>query len=394
MLKRRFGFCAVRILGLGSLCGASVASMKIVAVRVFVVDFPYDNLGHSRLRTRSIALDDTIVAVETDTGLVGWGEACVLSPTYLESSKGMLRAAIEEVAPMLIGLDPREIGVVNATMDAAIRGHAAGKSAIDMACWDLLGKSTGLPVSTLVGGAQMPSAPFYRSIPTDEPDVMVESVRAARSDGIGVFQVKLGEGADADIERMRAIAEVVVPGERMICDANRGWTMADARRAVAAADRLDPTLELFIEQPCPTYEESLQIRRMCARPFVLDEVIDDMADLLRAIGDNALDALVVKVSHSGGLTKAGEMINTAIRAGILVRVEDTVGADLVRSAVASRAVAVAPRMMLATYPFPAPVVLGAGGAAIKAGRLTPSPEPGLGVDVDMPTLGGPVAEFS
>lgn len=367
--------------------------MKITQIRIYAVPLPYKTFGHSRLKTPETTLHDTVVAVESDNGITGWGESCPLSPTYLPALPGALRAALDLLAPALLGHDPRNLGVIDHVMDATMLGHGYAKAALDMACWDAFGKATGLPLKKLLGGEKAARVPVYRSIPMDEPAAMIETVKRYRATGMRVFQVKLGQGAELDIERMRKLAEILQPGELMICDANRGWTMADARRVAMAADALDPFLGILLEQPCATYEESLTIRRMCQRPMVLDEVIDNMGDLIRAIADNAMDALVIKLSHAGGLTKAREMIAVALRSGIKLRIEDTVGAEFIRSAVAHLAVTIPPRMLLAAYPHPASIALGDGETILQNGLLNAGIKPGLGVTPDFDVLGEPIAVY-
>ena len=367
--------------------------MKISSIKVHAVAFTYKTLGHARLAAPYVSLHDTIVEIEADDGTRGYGESCPLAPTYLEATAGGVRAGLDHLGPALIGRDPRFVGAIDTLMDRVVRGHAAAKSAIDLACWDLLGKSVGLPVKTLLGGAEVNGATLYDSIPLDTPEVMIETIEAKRTQGIGVFQVKLGQGALPDIQRMRAIAAILDPEERMVCDANRGWTMEDARRVAAAGDQLPPELGLFIEQPCATYEECLSIRRMCTRPFVLDEVIDDVRDLARAGADDALDAVVIKLSHVGGLTKSREMARLAMRLGLRMRIEDTVGAEIVRSAVAHLAVTIPPKCLLAAYCHGAPVSIGSTSARSQSGQLVCGDEPGLGFAPNLDVLGEPIAVY-
>ncbi len=367
--------------------------MKIKSISVYAIPLPYKTLGHGRVTTPEITLHDTVVGIETDGGLVGYGESCPLNPTYLDATTGGLRAALEFLCPVLIGRDPCETGVINTLMDRTVRGHEAAKSAIDIACWDLLGKSAGLPVKTLLGGAEVDGARLYNSIPMDTPQAMISTIEENRKQGITVFQVKLGQGAEPDIARMRAIADILRPGEHMICDANRGWTMEDARRVVAAASQLPPELGLLIEQPCATYEECVTIRKVCDRPFVLDEVIDDTRDLVRASADGALDAVVIKLSHVGGLTKAHEMARLATRLGLRMRIEDTVGAEIVRAAVAHLAVTVPEKSLLAAYPHPASVSLGEIGVTASNGLLSCGEESGLGFEPDTKVLCEPIQHY-
>ncbi len=367
--------------------------MKITSIRVHAIALPYKTLGHGRLSAPEVMLHDTVVAVQTDAGLTGHGEACPLAPAYLPATPGALRGALEYLCPLLIGRDPRDIGTINTAMDRAVRGHEAAKSAVDLACWDLLGKAAGLPVKTLLGGEEVEGAKLYDSIPTDAPATMIETINAKRKQDITVFQVKLGEGSGPDIERMRAVAEILEPHECMVCDANRGWSLEDARRAVAAADRLPPELGLLIEQPCASYEECLAIRKVCGRPFVLDEVIDHMRDLARACADDALDAVVIKLSHAGGLTKAAEMARFAARMGLRMRIEDTVGAEIVRAAVAHLAVTVPEKSLLGAYPHPASVSVATTSARVRDGKLYAGDEPGLGIEPDPEVLGEPIQVY-
>ncbi|MAD18843.1 MAG: mandelate racemase, partial [Planctomycetaceae bacterium] len=121
--------------------------MKINRILVHQVDLPLHEGRYSWSGGKSVdVFDATIVRIETDEGLSGVGEVTPLGPVYLPSYASGARAGIAEVAPALLGLDPRETDVVGRAMDARLKGHPYVKSAIDMACWDLLGKSTGLPL--------------------------------------------------------------------------------------------------------------------------------------------------------------------------------------------------------------------------------------------------------
>ena len=84
--------------------------------------------------------DSTVVAIHTDSGISGYGEVCPLGPAYLAAYANGVRAGIAELAPSLIGLDPTALSVVNDCMDHSLSGHPYVKSALDIACWDILGK--------------------------------------------------------------------------------------------------------------------------------------------------------------------------------------------------------------------------------------------------------------
>ena len=161
-------------------------------------------------------------------------------------------------------------------MDAALQGHPYVKSAIDIACWDILGKATGQPVCVLLGGRYGDDFVLYRAISQESPEAMAERVAGYRAEGYRRFQLKVGGDPMVDIERIRAVAAELQPGDRLVADANTGWLMHDALRVVRAVRDVD----VYIEQPCRSYEECLTVRRHCDHPFVLDEVIDSLDPLL------------------------------------------------------------------------------------------------------------------
>ena len=124
--------------------------------------------------------DSTVVAVETDDGRVGHGEVCPLGPAYLPSYAAGARAGIAEIAPQLLGVDPTALDKLNRRMDAALKGHPYVKTAIDMACWDLLGQIAGLPVCQLLGGRYGDDIVLYRAISQQAPDDMAANVAGYR----------------------------------------------------------------------------------------------------------------------------------------------------------------------------------------------------------------------
>src|SRR5439155_7135372 len=127
--------------------------MKITRILAYRVDLPLHEGSYKWSGGKSVSVfDSTVVAVETDAGITGYGEVCPLGPFYLPAYAAGVRAGIGELAPHLIGRDPTQIGLLNRHMDAALKGHAYVKSAIDIACWDLLGHATGRSVCDLLGG--------------------------------------------------------------------------------------------------------------------------------------------------------------------------------------------------------------------------------------------------
>ncbi len=231
--------------------------MKIVRIFAHQVDLPLHEGSYKWSGGKSVTVfDSTIVGVETDTGLIGYGEVCPLGPFYLPAYAEGVRAGLRELAPHLLGFDPTQIGVLNLRMDAALKGHPYVKSGIDIACWDLLGKATNLPVCTLLGGRYGEAVRLYRAISQLPPDEMARNVASYRAQGYTRFQLKVGGNPDEDIERIHAARAILQPSDRLVADANTGWTQHEAVRVVRAVRDLD----VYIEQPCVTYEECLAVR--------------------------------------------------------------------------------------------------------------------------------------
>src|SRR6185312_3542555 len=127
--------------------------MKIARILAYRVELPLHETTYKWSGGKSVSVfDSTIVRVETDTGLAGYGEVCPLGPVYLPAYAEGVRAGLRELGPHLIGHDPRELLKLNHRMDAALKGHPYVKSGIDVACWDILGQAAGLPVCVLLGG--------------------------------------------------------------------------------------------------------------------------------------------------------------------------------------------------------------------------------------------------
>src|SRR3954466_9067446 len=122
-------------------------NMRITRLSAYQIDLPLHEGSYNWSGGKSVSVfDSTIVGVEADGGLTGYGEVCPLGPFYLPAYAEGVRAGLRELAPHVIGLDPRELFVLNQRMDAALKGHPYVKSGIDIACWDLLGQAAGLPV--------------------------------------------------------------------------------------------------------------------------------------------------------------------------------------------------------------------------------------------------------
>jgi L-alanine-DL-glutamate epimerase-like enolase superfamily enzyme len=367
--------------------------MKITRIRVYQVDLPLHEGSYKWSGGKSVTVfDSTVVQVETDAGITGFGEVCPLGPFYLPAYANGVRAGIAELGPHLLGEDPLQLAKLNQRMDAALKGHAYVKSGLDMACWDILGKVAGQPVCTLLGGRYGDDFGLYRAISQESPEAMASRVAGYRAEGYRRFQLKVGGDPMEDIDRIRAVAAKLQPGDRLIADANTGWRMHDAMRVVRAVRDVD----VYIEQPCLSYEECLSIRRHTDHPFVLDEVIDSLDALLRGHADQAMDVVNLKISKLGGLTKARQARDLCAALGVAMTLEDSWGGDIVTAAIAHLAHSTPPEFLFTATDFNSYVTvrIAEGAPRRVQGRMAASTAPGLGIAPIWDALGAPVLEVA
>ncbi|MBJ7346665.1 MAG: mandelate racemase/muconate lactonizing enzyme family protein [Gemmataceae bacterium] len=367
--------------------------MKINRIRAYQVDLPLVEGTYKWSGGKSVSVfDSTVVEIETDTGVIGYGEVCPLGPFYLPAYANGVRAGIVELGKHLIGENPIELQKLNRLMDAALKGHAYVKSGIDMACWDILGKVTNQPVCMLMGGRYGDSVNLYRAISQEAPEAMANKVAGYRAEGYKRFQLKVGGDAAVDIARILAVAAKLQPGDRLVADANTGWLMHDAMRVVKAVKDVD----VYIEQPCLSYEECLSVRRHTNNPFILDEVIDSVDVLIKGNADLAMDAVNLKISKFGGLTKVKQARDLCVSLGIAMTLEDSWGGDIITAAIAHLAQSTPPEFQFSATDFNSYVSVSIADGAPKRidGKMSASTAPGLGITPKMNVLGKPVLEVS
>jgi L-alanine-DL-glutamate epimerase-like enolase superfamily enzyme len=367
--------------------------MKIARIFAHRVELPLVEGSYKWSGGKSVTVfDSTIVGVETDMGLVGYGEVCPLGPFYLPAYAEGVRSGIRELAPQLLGLDPRELARLNQRMDAALKGHPYVKSGLDIACWDILGQATGLPVCVLLGGRFGERVRLYRAISQESPEEMARKVSGYRAEGYTRFQLKVGGDPDLDIERIRAVRTMLHSTDRLVADANTGWTQHEAMRVVREVREVD----VYIEQPCATYEECLAVRRHCDHPFVLDENVDSLEMLLRARSDLAMDVVNLKISKLGGLTKTKQVRDLCVSMGIAMTLEDSWGGDITTAAIAHLAHSTPEEYRFTATDFNSYVTVQTAEGAPRRidGYMAASTSPGLGVIPRLDVLGKRVVDIS
>jgi L-alanine-DL-glutamate epimerase-like enolase superfamily enzyme len=214
---------------------------------------------------------------------------------------------------------------------------------------------------------------------------MAENVAGYRKEGYRRFQLKVGGDVDTDIERIRSARAILQPSDILVADANCGWRPHEAARVVRAVRDLD----VYIEQPCPTYEECLSVRKRTDLPFVLDECVDSAAMLVRAAADRACDVVNLKISKLGGLTPTRLVRDLCAELGIAMTIEDTWGGDIITAAIAHMAQSTPADLRFSSTDFNSYVTVSTADGAPKRinGQMSASMAPGLGITPKLDVLG-------
>lgn len=362
--------------------------MKITSISAYQIDLPLAEGAYSWSTQTFAAFDSTVVIIETDNGLSGVGEICPLGPSYLPAYAEGARTGLAHLARGLIGEDPLQIGRIDQRMDELLKGHPYVKSGLDMACWDLLGKATDQPVYNLLGGRLQDQVTLFKVVSRQDPEAMAAKILDYQEQGFRQFQMKVGAGANQDIERILAVAEALRPGNVLAADANTGWKQHEAIRVVKAVRDVD----IYIEQPCLSYEECLAVRRHTDNPIILDECIDDLRVLLRGYQDSAMDVINLKISRVGGLTQARQFRDLCVSLGITMTIEDSWGGEIATAAIAHLAHSTPASFHFQSSAFHEyhSLQIAAGGPAIQDGYMSAPSAPGLGVTPHLDVLGEPV----
>lgn len=373
--------------------------MQIKSIDLHAVHLPYSGGVYRLSGGREYhGFDATLVRMETACGLVGWGESTPFGASYIAAHAGGVTTALHELAPVILGMDPRHHDRVNDRMDLEMKGQLAAKTAIDVALWDITGKAMGMPVADLLGGRIEGRVPVISSIGSDDPDAMRRAVDDHRRRGFLGHSIKVGasqeEGGPAlDAERIKACLTDKRDHEWFLVDANGGLSVEHALRMMAM---LPPGLDFVLEAPCATWAETLSLRARLQHPLLLDELIESEADIIHAVKTGACDGVGIKISKQGGLTRSRRQREICRAAGLVMSIQDTVGSDIAFAAILHMAQST-PRHLLrcaldtramvttSTAAFDAPII--DGGASI--------PDlPGLGVLPDEDGIGAATARFS
>ncbi|MEO1493767.1 MAG: mandelate racemase/muconate lactonizing enzyme family protein [Pseudomonadota bacterium] len=366
--------------------------MKITRISIYKTGLPYVGGTYAWGAGNAIEVAQaSVVVIETDAGLTGCGEFTPCGENYMIAHSEGVEALARLAAPALLGEDPRQVAQIERILDHAVQGHGYAKAPFDAACWDILGQACEQPVWMLLGGKLTNGAPMYRVAPQRKTDETVAEMERYRAQGYRQFQIKVGGDWASDIERIRSTIPLLKPGEKAMADANQGWRVDEAIRVARATQELD----FILEQPCRTYDECQQVRRVAQQPMKLDECITGLAAAQRIVHDRGAEICCLKISNLGGLSKARRVRDFLIENRIPVVAEDTWGGEITTAAVAHFAASTPSEFLVNSTDLMAYNTrsTGIGGAWAEDGKLYAPDASGLGVVPDNESLGAPVAVY-
>lgn len=367
--------------------------MKITRISVYQVDLPLEHpywLSGGRLKFET--LDATFVKLETDEGLVGWGEGTPWGHTYVPAHGAGIRAGIETMAPFILRLDPRRVLDVERAMDLALPGHLYAKSPIDMACWDIAGQAAGLPIADLMGGGSRRPQPIASSVGAKTVEETREVMDRYRARGYVAHSVKIGGNVSRDIARIRDVELHRSDYETVLYDVNRGWSRRQALQVMQATEDLCVTFE----QPGETLDDIAALRPLHAAPVSVDESLVTLQDGARIARDGLAEVFGIKLNRVGGLTKAARLRDIALAHGIDIFVMATGGTVLADTEALHLAATVPDQNLRAVWACQDMITVdiadGRGPRNVN-GHLRLPEIAGLGVHPDEKALGKPVGIY-
>ena len=359
--------------------------MRISKIEIYHTKIPMKKTYTMSKAVGSISVTEPIIVkLETDDGIYGYGETDVIHGFSDETPETIVQILAKYLGPKVIGADPTNISRMHCDMDKAVKGNYSAKAAIDIACYDIFGKSCGLPIYKLLGGALREKIPMMRAIGNDSPQNNVDETLAYKKQGYNTVMIKVGSSSvEYDAERVHAVRNALGKEFRIIVDANQGW---DADTAIKFAKLIKQCeIDLF-EQPVPGWDiDSLaRIRRKVDIAISADEGIQTIHDAKHLIEKDAVDVFSIKVAKHGGIHRAREIMELADVSGIRCLMNSMLEQGIVEAANLQLG-AIATNLMDIGHAYFSPLRLEDDittySSQIKDGFVSISEAPGLGIEI-------------
>ena len=288
--------------------------MKIIDIYTKVVKIPLVTPFKTALRTVT-QIENVLVTVTTDCALLGYGGAAptaVITGDTLASILG----GIEHIRDNIVGMPLEASEQIFQRLNCCLIGNPSAKAAVDMAIYDFISKSLGVPLYRLLGGKIHPIE-TDKTISLSSPDEMVVDSLAALKEGFNILKIKVGGDPTLDIQRLQSIQDAVGSGVMIRIDANQGWNAKEAIQVGRELEARKINIELM-EQPVRArdFAGMRYVRDNLSLPVVADESMFSPRDAFELLTMNAVDGLNIKLMKCGGIYNAMKIAAIAETAGI------------------------------------------------------------------------------
>lgn len=354
--------------------------MKIIKAEIIEVNFPLKEpfiISYARYDS----MPAVILKLYTDEGIVGYGESVPDEHVTGESVHSVFQALQHNLIPAVLGKDPRNLQQIHESMDRALAFNGAAKAAIDIACYDITGKSSNLPIYTLLGGRKQESPSIPKVLSILEPEVLAQQAVQAKKDGYKEIKMKLGVDHEKDIARVKAVREAVGESLLIRLDVNQGWETVQKARVMM--DKLAPFQPSWIEQPIKAMDVSIfrSLKESTNLPLMADESLVTPQNLRTLIEHRSVDYINIKLMKSGGIYPSFQLATQAELFGIACQV-----GSMVESSIASAAgfhLALAKKNIISTeISGPIKYSKEPGNLTFSLPHVNMTEGPGLGIEVD------------
>lgn len=299
--------------------------MKITHLETIVIELP----RRSSYTWRSLEVPIgryVILKVGTDDGVTGLGEApAILSwggehGRYFGEDPHIVCYLVHEIfAPMLRGANPFDVRTLLASMDVTVRGYPYTKAMIESALLDIAGRSLGVPVYQLLGGAMRSALPLCHSVGIAAPEDSAREAAQVVEDGIRWLQIKVPGEPERDLAIVKAVKRAVGMGARIYPDINRGYR--DAKTAINSIKAMQGEADIVaVEQPVEGCDLMAQVARSVEVPVIVDEGCWTPQDAMEIVKRAAADVFSIYFTKAGGLLRSMQIGAVAEAAGIPVNV--------------------------------------------------------------------------
>lgn len=364
--------------------------MKITRISVHQVDVPIDPVTISHGRVMAL-FDVTLARIETDAGIEGWGDSVPWGSNFVAAFARGVRAGLADLAPKLIGRDPRDTGAIVELMDFEMTGQPFVKVALEVACWDILARSLDVPLYRLLGGMLNPRPEAVGSVPPTVGEALEAALDRHRANGIAQFSGKTSGEVARDVAYLRWMGARMRPGESLKYDGNGGWRVDEAIRVARGMGDID----VYFEQPCATYDECREVRRTTGIPLVLDESVTDVETVVRAKADGILDGLNLKLGKVGGIAKMRQIRDLCASLHVPMELQDSSWSELSCAVIAHMAHATPERALRSVLtPRDLRKTTVTNPLTVTDGRVRAPDGPGIGAVPIHEAIGAPIAVYA